>query len=53
MEENFQSLTAGKVQELLVICKIGDCNDEPIKQHILGSSDFGEPPDCCPGDYFH
>ncbi|KAJ5283332.1 hypothetical protein N7505_001312 [Penicillium chrysogenum] len=40
MEENLQSLTAGKVQELLVICGIGDCNDEPIKQHILGISDF-------------
>lgn len=42
MEENLQSLTAGKVQELLIICGIGDCNDEPIKQHILGISDFGE-----------
>ncbi|CRL31002.1 unnamed protein product [Penicillium camemberti] len=40
MEENLQSLTAGKVQELLIICGIGDCNDEPIKQHILGISDF-------------
>jgi hypothetical protein len=43
MEEAFQSLTAGKVQELLVFCGIGDCNYEPIKQHILGISDFGEP----------
>lgn len=42
MEEAFQSLTAGKVQELLVFCGIGDCNYEPIKQHILGISDFGE-----------
>ncbi|CAG8274507.1 unnamed protein product [Penicillium olsonii] len=40
MEEAFQSLTAGKVQELLVFCGIGDCNYEPIKQHILGISDF-------------
>ncbi|KAF9247603.1 hypothetical protein DTO012A7_7631 [Penicillium roqueforti] len=30
----------GKVQELLVFCGIGDCNYEPIKQHILGISDF-------------
>ncbi|KAJ6101888.1 hypothetical protein N7486_004315 [Penicillium sp. IBT 16267x] len=40
MEDVFQSLTAGKVQELLVTCGIGNCNDEPIKQHILGISDF-------------
>ncbi|KAJ5790680.1 uncharacterized protein N7518_007691 [Penicillium psychrosexuale] len=44
MEEAFQSLTAGKVQELLVFCGIGDCNYEPIKQHILGISDFDLPP---------
>lgn len=42
MEEIFQSLTADKIQELLVLCGIGDCSDEPIKQHILGISDFGE-----------
>ncbi|KAJ5993337.1 hypothetical protein N7451_009061 [Penicillium sp. IBT 35674x] len=40
MEEIFQSLTADKIQELLVLCGIGDCSDEPIKQHILGISDF-------------
>ncbi|KAL2695917.1 hypothetical protein AAEP93_003217 [Penicillium crustosum] len=40
MEEIFQSLTAEKIQELLVLCGISDCSDEPIKQHILGISDF-------------
>ncbi|KAJ5971804.1 uncharacterized protein N7479_001722 [Penicillium vulpinum] len=34
------SLTAEKIQELLVICGISNCCDEPIKQHILGISDF-------------
>lgn len=43
MEELFQSLTAGKIHELLVFCGIGDCSDEPIKQHILAISNFGEP----------
>ncbi|BDD62666.1 hypothetical protein MAP00_007628 [Monascus purpureus] len=40
MEEVFQSLTAGKIHELLVFCGIGDCSDEPIKQHILAISSF-------------
>ncbi|KAJ5367864.1 hypothetical protein N7541_001805 [Penicillium brevicompactum] len=40
MEEIFRSLTAEKIQELLVICGISNCSDEPIKQHILGISDF-------------
>ncbi|KAJ5292087.1 hypothetical protein N7478_001338 [Penicillium angulare] len=40
MEEIFRSLTAGKVQELFVFCGIGDCDYEPIKEHILGISDF-------------
>ncbi|KAJ6003885.1 hypothetical protein N7540_013167 [Penicillium herquei] len=40
MEEAFRNLTAEKVQELLVFCGIGDCDYEPIKQHILGISDF-------------
>lgn len=42
MEEVFQSLTAGKIHELLVFCGIGDCSDEPIKQHVLAISNFGE-----------
>lgn len=42
MEEVFQSLTAGKIHELLVFCGIGNCNDDPIKQHILAISNFGE-----------
>lgn len=44
MAEIIQSLTTGKIQELLAICGVGDCDDEPIKQHILGISTFGEPP---------
>jgi hypothetical protein len=42
MDEVFQSLTAGKIHELLVFCGIRDCNDDPIKQHILAISNFGE-----------
>lgn len=42
MEGALQSLTAGKIHELLVVCGIGDCNDEPIKHHILAISNFGE-----------
>jgi hypothetical protein len=42
MEEVLQSLTAGKIHELLVACGIGDCSNEPIKQHILAISNFGE-----------
>ncbi|KAJ5366154.1 hypothetical protein N7541_000095 [Penicillium brevicompactum] len=40
MREIFEYLTAEKIHELLVICGIRDCSDEPIKQHILGISDF-------------
>ncbi|KAJ6112313.1 hypothetical protein N7523_008374 [Penicillium sp. IBT 18751x] len=40
MEEVLQSLTAGKIRELLVVCGVGDCNDEPIKQHVLAISNF-------------
>ncbi|KAJ5211412.1 hypothetical protein N7491_011230 [Penicillium cf. griseofulvum] len=40
MEEAYLSLAAGKIRELLLICGIGDCNDEPIKQHIIGISHF-------------
>ncbi|KAJ5262201.1 hypothetical protein N7524_007506, partial [Penicillium chrysogenum] len=29
-----------KIRELLVVYGIGDCNDEPIKQHILAISNF-------------
>ncbi|KAJ5355944.1 hypothetical protein N7517_010553 [Penicillium concentricum] len=43
MEEIFQSSTTKKIQELLVYCGIGDCSDEPIKQHILGICDFDTP----------
>ncbi|GKZ75173.1 hypothetical protein AnigIFM50267_002907 [Aspergillus niger] len=42
MEEAIQILTAQKVRELLTLCGIGDRSDEPIKQHILGISNFGE-----------
>ncbi|KAI2676857.1 hypothetical protein LCP963914a_8152 [Penicillium roqueforti] len=51
MEETFRSLTAEKIQELLVICGISNCSDEPIRQHILGISDFSEPPDCCSSNF--
>ncbi|KAJ5882748.1 uncharacterized protein N7473_011182 [Penicillium subrubescens] len=40
MEEAFESLTARKIHELLVLCGIGGCNDEPIKEHILAISNF-------------
>ncbi|GFF63706.1 hypothetical protein IFM51744_11166 [Aspergillus udagawae] len=42
MEEAIQILTAQKIRELLTLCGIGDRSDEPIKQHILGISNFGE-----------
>jgi hypothetical protein len=44
MEEALQYLATAKVHELLVLCGIGDCSDEPIKHHILGISNFGEHP---------
>ncbi|KAJ5603359.1 hypothetical protein N7537_006315 [Penicillium hordei] len=42
MEEAIQILTAQKIRELLTLCGIGDRSDEPIKQHILSISNFGE-----------
>lgn len=42
MEEAFESLTVRKIHELLVLCGIGDCNDESIKEHILAISNFSE-----------
>ncbi|GKZ75306.1 hypothetical protein AnigIFM60653_002120 [Aspergillus niger] len=40
MEEAVQILGAQKIHELLTLCGIGDRSDEPIKQHILGISNF-------------
>ncbi|KAH3575387.1 hypothetical protein KXV95_006887 [Aspergillus fumigatus] len=44
MEEAIQILTAQKIRELLTLCGIGDRSDEPIKQHILGISNFEDKP---------
>lgn len=44
MEQIFQTLTVEKIQDMLVICGIGDCSDEPIQQYVLGISEIGEPP---------
>ncbi|GLA33084.1 hypothetical protein AnigIFM63326_002166 [Aspergillus niger] len=42
MEEAIQILIAQKIRELLTLCGIGGRSDEPIKQHILDISNFGE-----------